>query len=241
MYLIIDSFKEPERLISKPFRLIISNIFKGVVAGVCVSGKIEAGAVQVGQKLITMPLGEHCIVKGNKKIWIIKSKKVNLILIIYYNITAISIDDVTTNQAFAGDQVMITLSNCDLANINPGSMLCDITDPSPVVTQFEARIVMFNDVLIPITKGFPVELHYKSLCEQAVIKRLVSQVNKSSGEEIRKNPRCLTKNSSGIIEIEMARPISIELYQNFKDLGRFMIRSRGSTIAAGLVTKVINI
>ena len=46
------------------------------------------------------------------------------------------------------------------------------------------------------------------------------------------------KNTNALVEIEVARPICLELYSNCKDLGRFMLRSSGSTIAAGLVTEV---
>ncbi len=87
-------------------------------------------------------------------------------------------------------------------------------------------------------KGFPVVLHYQSLNEQAVITKLVSQLHKSTGQVVKRKPRCLVKNSSGIVEIEVQRPICIELYKDYKDLGRFMIRSSGATIAAGLITKV---
>lgn len=41
-----------------------------------------------------------------------------------------------------------------------------------------------------------------------------------------------------MIELEVGRPVCIELYKNFKDLGRFMLRYGGSTIAAGLITEV---
>ena len=50
--------------------------------------------------------------------------------------------------------------------------------------------------------------------------------------------RCLTKNSTAVVELEIARPVCLELYQDYRELGRFMLRSEGSTIAAGLVTKV---
>jgi elongation factor 1 alpha-like protein len=46
------------------------------------------------------------------------------------------------------------------------------------------------------------------------------------------------KNSSAIVEIEIDRPVCLELYSNFKDLGRFMLRASGTTVAAGLVTEV---
>lgn len=41
-----------------------------------------------------------------------------------------------------------------------------------------------------------------------------------------------------MIEIEFERPVCLELYKDFKDLGRFMLRYSGSTIAAGLVEEV---
>jgi elongation factor 1 alpha-like protein len=55
---------------------------------------------------------------------------------------------------------------------------------------------------------------------------------------LRDLPRCLVKNSSAIVEIEVDRPVCLELYANFKDLGRFMLRASGTTVAAGLVTEV---
>lgn len=50
--------------------------------------------------------------------------------------------------------------------------------------------------------------------------------------------RCLTKGMNAIVEIQTQRPVSLELYKNYKELGRFMLRYVGSTIAAGVVTEV---
>ncbi|XP_015790526.1 HBS1-like protein isoform X2 [Tetranychus urticae] len=212
---VIDAFKAPERPVSKPFRLSIGDVFKGLTSGVCISGRIESGAVQLGQKLIVMPSGEQAVVK------------------------AISVDDNPLTQAFAGDQIALTLTGCDVANIATGNILCDLTDPSPATTRFLAKIVVFNNVQVPLTKGVPVVLHCKNLQEQVTIRKLVSQVNKSTGQVMKAKPRCLPSNTSGIVEIESSRPISIELYQEYKDLGRIMLRSRGTTVAAGLVVQIL--
>ena len=50
--------------------------------------------------------------------------------------------------------------------------------------------------------------------------------------------RCLVRNSSAIVEVEVSRPVCIELYQDSKEIGRFMLRHGGATIAAGVITKV---
>ena len=51
--------------------------------------------------------------------------------------------------------------------------------------------------------------------------------------------RYLSKNCSAVIQVEVARPVCLECYQDCKELGRITLREGGNTIAAGLVTKVI--
>ena len=43
---------------------------------------------------------------------------------------------------------------------------------------------------------------------------------------------------TAVVEITLSRPQCVELYKDYKDLGRFMLRSEGHTIAAGIVTEV---
>ncbi|GFR00477.1 HBS1-like protein [Trichonephila clavata] len=210
---VVDNFHPPERPVDKPFRLCISDVFKGATGGFCVAGKIEAGFIKNNDTVLVMPAGEPAVVKR------------------------ISADEQSLSYGFAGDHVMIQLSGIDINSTPSGSMLCSIEKPVTVATRFEARLVIFN-ISVPITKGFPVIFHYQSLSEQACIKKLVSQLNRSTGEVLKNKPRCLTKNSSAVVEIEVSRPICIELFKEFKDLGRFMLRSGGSTIAAGLVTNI---
>lgn len=50
--------------------------------------------------------------------------------------------------------------------------------------------------------------------------------------------RCLSKGMNAIVEIQTQRPVSLELYKDYKELGRFMLRYVGYTIAAGVVTEV---
>ena len=93
--------------------------------------------------------------------------------------------------------------------------------------------------MITYLKGFPVIFHYQSLSEQAVVRKLISQVHKGTGQVIKNKPRCLLSNSSGFVEIEVQKPVCVELYKEYKDLGRFMIRASGATIAAGVITKIV--
>uniref|UniRef100_A0A669BWQ8 HBS1-like protein n=1 Tax=Oreochromis niloticus TaxID=8128 RepID=A0A669BWQ8_ORENI len=209
----IDAFKAPQRSVDKPFRLCVSDVFKDQGSGFCVTGKIEAGHIQTGDRILAMPPNETCTVKG------------------------ITLHDEALDWAAAGDHVSLTLTGMDIIKINMGCVFCDPKEPIRVCTRFRARVLIFN-IEIPITQGFPVLLHYQTVSEPATIRKLISVLHKSSGEVLKKKPKCLSKGMNAIVEIQTQRPVSLELYKDYKELGRFMLRYVGSTIAAGVVTEI---
>lgn len=72
-----------------------------------------------------------------------------------------------------------------------------------------------------------------------MIKKIVSQLDKSTGEVVKEKPRFLTKGMSAIVEIKINKPLCMELFQNYRELGRFMLRSTSTTIAAGMITEIL--
>nr|XP_023020362.1 HBS1-like protein isoform X1 [Leptinotarsa decemlineata] len=211
---VIDNFRTLDRPVSKPFRLSVNDIFKGTGTFFCVSGRVETGTLRAGDRVLICPNKEFATVKS------------------------LSIEEVPHSVVFAGDQVTATLSGIDMQNVSVGNILCDPQNPVQVVSKFQARIVVFN-VTVPITKGFSVILHNQSLVEPVIVSKLISQLNKNTGEVLKKHPRFLGNNTSAIVEIQSSKPIALELYSEYKELGRVMLRVGGVTIAAGLVTKII--
>lgn len=53
----IDRFRIPERLVEKPFRLSISDVYKAQTGFSC-SGRIEAGFVQKDDKVLILPFNQ---------------------------------------------------------------------------------------------------------------------------------------------------------------------------------------
>ncbi|KAH8274962.1 hypothetical protein KR018_003447 [Drosophila ironensis] len=210
---VIENFKIPERAIDRPLRMSISDIYKGNGSGFCISGRVETGVLCVNDKVLVGASREQAQVKS------------------------ITMDELSQASVFAGDQVSVTLSGVDINNVTVGSIICDPQTPIPVTTRFQARIIVFN-VKVPITMGFPVLLHHQSLIEPAVVRKLIASIHKSTGEVVKKKPRCLGNNSCALVELETSRPICIERYADFKELGRVMLRVAGVTIAAGMVTKI---
>lgn len=212
----VNMLKPQERSIDKPFRFCISDIYKSAqTANISIVGKCEAGTLKQGDKIIIMPANESGLVKS------------------------ITLNDETSlPMCFAGDSVTLNVANVDINNISIGNFVCETQSVMPVTDRLRGRIVLFN-LSIPVTNGFPVVFHYKSLNESATVKKLVSQLDKSSGEVIKDKPRVLNNGHSAIVEIKLNKPICVELYQNYRELGRFMLRYNGVTIAAGQITEII--
>ena len=81
------------------------------------------------------------------------------------------------------------MANVDLNNISVGNFACDcVWPPMPVSDRIRAKIILFN-LEMPLIKGFSVVFHYKSMSESAIVKKIVSQLDKSSGDVIKEKPR----------------------------------------------------
>lgn len=213
----IDKIKPPERLVDKPTRVCVTDVFKGMSSGVFLGAKVVGGKLETKQKLIVMPLNETCEIK---------------------QVEIRQGSSAKTNRAFAGDIVTTVATGIDMNKYYRGCMLCDPLIPCHVTNRFVARIIMFHNVNAILIKGTPVEVHINGNYESGLVRKLLSLLNKNSGQLIQNKPRCIPRNSSAIIQLRLDRVICCELYEDNKNLGRFMIRSEGKTIAAGLITKI---
>lgn len=61
--------------------------------------------------------------------------------------------------AFAGDPVTLTISGVDPNVLHVGDFLCDPSEPIPLATRVQARIVLFN-IKVPLIEGTQVIHHY---------------------------------------------------------------------------------
>ena len=164
----INQLKACERPIDKSLRFCISDVYKGAqMAAISIAGKVETGSVKVGDRVCIVPCNEIGQVKS----------------------ISLTNDEQALMTAFAGDSVILNLSSVDMNNITVGNFACDLNSPlMPVADKIRARIIIFN-LEMPLIKGFPVIFHYKSLNEAAVIKKVIAQIDKNTGEVVKDKPR----------------------------------------------------
>ncbi|VDM25904.1 unnamed protein product [Toxocara canis] len=217
----LHGMSAPTRSEDRPLRAIINDVCKTAPSSVTVSVKVEAGHTECGEKVFIMPNADAATVKG------------------------VSTDEATasgTAICFAGDHALLTLqaaTNFEPDSINCGQVLCRGGKECLIpATRFVVRLVVFN-IVIPIMKGSKAELFAHSLCEPCTVVRLRSALSKANGEVLKRKPRCLSRNMSGMVEIQTDRAVSVEAYSECKALGRITLRSGGQTIAAGIIEEVL--
>lgn len=213
----IDGFSPRERNIGRPFRMPISEVLKSrALGGDAVAGKVETGALLPGAKVMLQPGGEVFTVKALEA-----GKKGSAVV-------------------RAGDSAAVGLTGLDPQKIAAGvSMLCHPDWPCPVVQKFEAKVAIIGTEM-PIVAGQPATLHVHVGKEEAAITALVSLLDSKTGEVKKAKPRCLLKGQSGVVEVQLARPLCMETYADIRALGRVTLRDGGATIAVGIVERLIS-
>ncbi|KAI5852856.1 P-loop containing nucleoside triphosphate hydrolase protein [Morchella snyderi] len=179
----LEKTKPLTRAIEKPLRITISDVFKGGITNpVSVSGRIEAGSLQVGDNIVAIPSGEGGVIK------------------------AIEVDDEPTDWAVAGHNVVIHLSNIDMVHLREGDILCDPTNRVTPQSSFTIKILAFEG-LTPMM----VDVHRGRLHAPGKVVYLLSTLDKATGVVLKKRPRHITAGSLATVKVElMGNPIPLE-------------------------------
>lgn len=193
---------------TKPFRMLLSDVHPTAnSSATTVSGRVSSGEVQQGDQILCMPSKETATVK-----------------------TLMAGD--RTDAAFAGDNVILTLSDIDPMYLRSGDVICHTQDPVANAQWLTARIVTFQ-ILQPLLRGSSLVLHRGRLDVPVVIRSIRSPIKDSTEF---KTARHVLRNAQAVVELELRNgTIPIEPFAANKDVGRVILRREGATVAAGVV------
>ncbi|KAJ3689268.1 hypothetical protein LUZ61_018432 [Rhynchospora tenuis] len=211
----IDFIPPPSRYISNPLILPICDIISSRTLGqLAVSGKLEAGAIRVGSKVIVMPPGTVATVRTIER------------------------NGANCNVARAGDNVCVGLQNIGDDQLTSGGTLCHVDFPVRIASILELKIFVL-EMSTPILVGFQVEFHVHHAKASARVEKIISLIDQRTGEVLKKAPRMLSGKQSAIIIVHLDREVCVEEFATFRALGRVFLRSSGSTIAVGIVNRIL--
>ncbi|XP_020876715.1 HBS1-like protein isoform X1 [Arabidopsis lyrata subsp. lyrata] len=212
---VVDSVKSPDRDVSKPLLMPICDAVRSTSQGqVSACGKLEAGAVRPGSKIMIMPSGDQGTVRSLER------------------------DSQACTIARAGDNVAIALQGIDANQVMAGDVLCHPDFPVSVATHLELMVLVLEGAT-PILLGSQLEFHVHHAKEAATVVKLVAMLDPKTGQPTKKSPRCLTAKQSAMLEVSLQNPVCVETFSESRALGRVFLRSSGRTVAMGKVTRII--
>ena len=200
--------------------------------GLIVMGKVEAGTVREGQKVFIQP--------GR----------------IEATVDTLFIDDAEVRLARPGENIKLKLKGCREEDVVRGFMICDMERYAIPVKQFEAQIMLLElEAHSLFTAGYTCILHVHTAMEDVVVKRLVSELDKKTGEPKPGVPKFI-KSQVGrrlfcrrtttrmhhprlcTAILEMTQAVCVEKFEQMPQLGRFTLRDGTRTIAIGKVLRL---
>ncbi|KAM5565356.1 elongation factor 1-alpha [Rosa sericea] len=210
----IDSLQPPTRDFQRPLLMPICDVIRSTSLGqVSACGKLEAGALRSGSKVLVMPSGELGTVRSLER------------------------DSQACSIARAGDNVGVTLQGIDGGHVMAGGVLCHPGFPVAVAKHLELKVLLL-DVATPILIGSQVEFHIHHAKEAARVVKILSLID-PKGKVTKKSPRCLLAKQRAVIEVVLQGPVCVEEYTGSKALGSVSLRASGNTVALGVVNRII--
>lgn len=207
-----DTLPPCSRALDKPLRMPVVDRYKDM--GTILLGKVESGVVAKNDNILLMP----------------NRVQVKIMQLWSY--------DEDADEAHPGENVKMKVSGVEEEDVSPGFVLCPLDSPCSTGRTFDAKIVILEHKSI-ICAGYSAVLHINTSAEEATIKKLICLIDKKTGD---KTPtRFIKQDQIGIARIQVnGGMICMETFQDFPQIGRFMLRDEGRTIAIGQILKIID-
>ncbi|EXJ92949.1 elongation factor 1-alpha [Capronia epimyces CBS 606.96] len=178
----LDQSEPSTYALDKPLRMTINDVFRGSMQNpLSVSGRIEAGNVQVGEHVVVMPSGERA------------------------QIRSLEVDDEPQDWAVAGQNVVINLTDIDPIHLKTGDVLCSGVSPILNVREFKAKVLAF-DHITPMN----IEVHKGRLHVPGRIGQLIGLLDKSTGTILKKKPKIVQPGSVVRVVVQLDQPVPLE-------------------------------
>ncbi|MEW6603629.1 MAG: translation elongation factor EF-1 subunit alpha [Thermoproteota archaeon] len=209
----LDALDPPEKPVGKPLRVPIQDVYSITGVGTVPVGRIETGRMKANDKVVVMPSGAIGEIKS------------------------IETHHTQMESAEAGDNVGFNLRGVDKKQIKRGDMIGPADNPPTVAKEFEARLIVIHHPTA-IAPGYTPVLHTHTAQVAATISAFVSKIDPRTGATTEENPKFLKTGDAAIVKIKPVRPLPIETFKDFPEIGRFALRDMGTTIGAGVVLNV---
>jgi len=204
----LDNYRPPE---NKPFRLPLQDVYKFDKQRLF-AGRIESGAVSVGDEVLFSPSNKTGIVKSIEK-WNAPVEK----------------------KAVAGESIGIVLE--DQIFVERGEIVCRQKSAPLVSRSFAANIFWMGNR--HLEKGSKIILRLTTQETECVVESISRVINSSTLEEISTNAHEVAKNEVAEIILSTKKPVVFDSFDAIPETGRFVLVSEHQARGGGIILKKV--
>src|SRR2546422_559691 len=140
-------------------------------------------------------------------------------------------------QAEPGDNVGFNVRGVDKKDLRRGDVAGPTDNPPTVAKTFTAQIVVLNHPSV-ITAGYTPVFHAHTAQVAGTFEEIIAVLDPKTGAPKAEKPDFLKTGDAARVKIRPTKPLVIEAFKAFPQMGRFAVRDMGQTVAAGQVIDV---
>jgi elongation factor 1-alpha len=209
----LDQLELPPKPTNKPLRVPVQDIYTITGIGTVPVGRVETGVLKEGDAIIFMP--------SNKKA----------------EVKSIEMHHSKVPKAEPGDNIGFNVRGIGKGEVHRGDVAGPVDNPPTVAKEFIGQIIVIYHPTA-IAAGYTPVLHYHTGQIACRFTELLKKIDPRSGQVTEENPSFLKTGDAAWVKMEPLRPIAVEKYVEFPELGRFAVRDMGTTVAAGVIKEV---
>jgi elongation factor 1-alpha len=210
----LDMLKVPPKPTDKPLRLPVQDVHTVQGFGTIPVGRVETGVLKPGDMIVVMPSGAKTEVKS------------------------IEMHHQQLQKAEPGDNIGFAVKGLEKKDIKRGDVIGPSSNPPCVAEEFTAQVVVLHHQNV-IARGYTPVFHIHTAQVACTFTDFLEKKDPHTGQTAEKNPQTLKTGDIAIVKIKPTKPVALEKYSDFPQLGRFAIRDMGETIGAGVILDVV--
>ena len=209
----LDEVELPPKPTDKPLRVPINDVYSIKGVGTVPVGRVETGIMKTGMKIVFMPPDKEGEVK------------------------TIEMHHEILSEAVPGDNIGFNVRGVERKDLGRGDVAGPTDKPPTVAADFTGQVMIIQHPSA-ITVGYTPVVHAHTAQVACRFDQILQKLDQRSGQVLEENPDFVKKGESMIAKLVPLKPMVIESYKNFPQLGRFAVRDMGMTVAVGIVQKV---
>jgi elongation factor 1-alpha len=209
----LDAVELPPKPTDKPLRVPINDVYSIKGVGTVPVGRVETGIMKAGQEVTFMPPNKTGEVKS------------------------IEMHHEMMDQAVPGDNIGFNIRGIDRKDLGRGDVAGPTDKPPTVAADYTGQVMVIQHPSA-ITVGYTPVIHSHTAQVACRFDEILQKIDQRSGQVIEEKPDFVKKGESMVAKLVPLKPMVIESYKQFPQLGRFAVRDMGMTVAVGIVQKV---